>query len=320
MKPVVICLLGPTASGKSAAALALAAHLPVEIITLDSAQAFCDMDIGTAKPSAAERASVPHHLIDIVSPLEVYSAARFREDCIALMAQIQARGHVPLIVGGTMLYYKALREGLSSLPAADPALREEIRSRAQAIGWPALHAELARLDPETAARLAPLDSQRIERALEVVRLTGRPMAISFENTTAPLPVTLRPIALVPAERSGLHARIEQRFDAMLAAGLVDEVVALRERYDLHPALASMRCVGYRQAWEYLEGQYDRATLRDRGIFATRQLAKRQLTWLRSTPDLTVIDCLREDAPQAVCEAALRLVEGASPTPAAPFEW
>ena len=306
MNAPVICLLGPTASGKSAAALALAEHLPIEIITLDSAQAYCDMDIGTAKPSAEERARVPHHLIDFLSPMEAYSAARFRADAIELVAQIRSRGHVPVIVGGTMLYYKALREGLATLPGADETVREALRARAAAQGWPALHAALAALDAATAARLSPNDSQRIERALEVVMTTGTPLAALHASLRAPAPFPLKPIALVPSDRAALHTRIAARFDAMLAAGLVDELASLRARYPLNENLPSMRCVGYRQAWDYLEGRMPHSELRDRGIFATRQLCKRQLTWLRSTPDVQIIDCLSEGRNQQVCEWALRV--------------
>ncbi len=279
------------------------------------------MDIGTAKPTLAERAVCPHHLIDVVSPLEVYSAARFREDCIALVDAITRRGHVPLIVGGTMLYYKALRDGLSEMPAADEAIRAEIREQAARLGWPALHAKLARLDPDTTARLKPNDSQRIERALEVVRVTGRPLAEAHRQAGSPPPFALFPIALAPSNRALLHARIAERFDSMLARGLVDEVRSLRERYRLTADMPSMRCVGYRQGWEFLEGRIDAATMRDQGIFATRQLAKRQLTWLRGMPEMRVVDCLAQDAAQRVCELAQRVVAGELPPAApAPFEW
>ncbi|WP_346285663.1 tRNA (adenosine(37)-N6)-dimethylallyltransferase MiaA [Zoogloea sp.] len=294
--PPAILLMGPTASGKTACALALARSLPVEIISVDSALVFRDMDIGTAKPSAAEQAACPHHLIDILSPEETYSAARFCEDARRLMGEITARGRIPLLVGGTMLYYKALREGLSDLPEADPALRREIEDAAARDGWPALHAELARLDAEAAARLEPNDAQRIQRALEIVRLTGQPLAASYARREA-TPDSHRyiPVALNPGDRAVLHARIEKRFDAMLLAGFVDEVVALRRRYALDPGLPSMRCVGYRQALEYLEGHCDLQTFRSKGIFATRQLAKRQITWQRNFRenwgDLLEVECL-----------------------------
>ncbi len=310
--PPALLLLGPTASGKTASALALAQALPVEIVSVDSALVYRDMDIGTAKPSAAELASCPHHLIDIVSPEDSYSAARFRADAIRLMAEISARGRIPLLAGGTMLYFKALRDGLSDLPAADTALRQAIDEAAAARGWPAVHAELAALDPAAAARLEPTDAQRIQRALEIVRLTGRPLADSYaRREDDALPCRLLPIALAPSDRGVLHERIAQRFDAMLAAGLVDEVRRLRARYRLEPAMPSMRCVGYRQAWEYLDGHIGGDDLRFKGIAATRQLAKRQLTWQRqfreTWPGLIELDCLRPDLPDAVREAALRLL-------------
>ena len=290
MKPLAVCLAGPTASGKSAAALALAAELPLEIISVDSAQVYRGMDIGTAKPSAAERARVPHHLIDILEPTQAYSAARFVADAQRLIAEIRARGRLPLLVGGTMLYFKALADGLSAMPPADAAVRAQIDAEAADRGWPALHAELARVDTQTASRLAPADAQRIQRALEVWRLSGRTMSDWHAQpvpaqTTAALPL----VSLEPADRSWLHARIAERFDAMLAAGLVEEARALRARGDLSALLPSMRCVGYRQAWAALESGSERG-LRDSGIAATRQLAKRQLTWLRSMPGRTVVAC------------------------------
>ncbi|MBN8442592.1 MAG: tRNA (adenosine(37)-N6)-dimethylallyltransferase MiaA [Thauera sp.] len=311
--PPALLLLGPTASGKTASALTLAQALPVEIVSVDSALVYRDMDIGTAKPTAAERASCPHHLIDIVSPEEAYSAARFCADARRLMAEITARGRIPLLAGGTMLYFKTLRDGLSDLPPADADIRREIDEHALARGWPALHAELAALDPQAAVRLEPTDAQRIQRALEIVRLTGRPLADSYAlKEGEALPCRLVPIALAPSDRSVLHERIAQRFDAMLGAGLVDEVRALRMKYRLDPAMPSMRCVGYRQAWEYLDGEIDLAALRFKGIAATRQLAKRQLTWQRqfreTWPELVELDCLRPDLSQAVRDAALRLLE------------
>jgi tRNA dimethylallyltransferase len=291
--------MGPTASGKTACALALARRLPVEIISVDSALVFRDMDIGTAKPTPEERAQCPHHLIDVVSPEEAYSAARFRDEALARMGEITARGRIPILAGGTMLYFKALRDGLSDLPQADAALRREILEAAARQGWPMLHAELARLDPEAAARLAPHDAQRIQRALEIVRLTGSPLAESYarQSMAAP-PYRLLPIALAPSDRSVLHQRIADRFGQMLEAGLVAEVEGLRQRYRLTAGMTSMRCVGYRQAWEYLDGACDRAALEFRGIAATRQLAKRQLTWQRqfreTWPDLVEVDCLQAD--------------------------
>ena len=284
--------MGPTASGKTALAMQLADRFPVELVSVDSAQVFRDMDIGTAKPDRATLAKYPHHLIDLISPEERYSAARFRDDALRVMAEITARGKVPLLVGGTMLYFKALREGLADLPQADAALRAEIEAEAARHGWPALHAELARLDPATAQRLAPNDSQRIQRAVEVLRLTGQTLGEFFARQAGPsVPYRLLSIALLPSDRSILHDRIAHRFDEMLADGLVAEVESLRFRYNLAPELPSMRCVGYRQVWEMLAGRIPQAELRNRGVFATRQFAKRQLTWLKSTRELALYDCL-----------------------------
>ncbi|MFA9441211.1 tRNA (adenosine(37)-N6)-dimethylallyltransferase MiaA [Uliginosibacterium sp. sgz301328] len=299
-RPRAIFLMGPTASGKTACALALADALPIEIISVDSALVFRDMDIGTAKPDAAEQARCPHHLIDIVSPEDAYSAARFREDALRLIDDIHGRGNIPLLAGGTMLYYKALREGLSDLPEADPALRAHIDEVAVTRGWPALHAELAALDPDAAARLAPNDAQRIQRALEIVRITGRPLAESYARKSQAEPAAdFLTLMLQPSDRTVLHERIAQRFDAMLAAGFEDEVIALRERYRLRLDMTSMRCVGYRQMWEYLEGETDYATMREKGVAATRQLAKRQITWMRQFvgqwPDVHEVDSLAADA-------------------------
>jgi tRNA dimethylallyltransferase len=299
------CLLGPTASGKTAAALALAARRPVEIISVDSALVYREMDIGTAKPTADERAVAPHHLIDIVDPTDAYSAAQFRSDALRLTAEIHARGRLPLLVGGTMLYYKALTQGLSDLPGADPDLRATLDADAARDGWPAMHARLAAVDPVTAARLAPNDSQRIQRALEVFMLSGEAMSTLLAAPTrqdeAASAWRFVPFALEPSDRSVLHARIEKRFDTMLNGGFIDEVVKLRERGDLSPEMPSMRCVGYRQAWEYLDGAVDYATMRDKGIFATRQLCKRQLTWLRSMPERVVVDCCDPHATARVLE-------------------
>ena len=303
--PPAILLMGPTASGKTAVTLEIAARFPVEIISVDSAQVFRDMDIGTAKPACAERTAIPHHLIDIIDPGESYSAAQFRADAARLMREIVARGRVPLLSGGTMLYFKALREGLSDLPEADAKVRAALDAEAKERGWPALHAELAQVDAPAAARLNANDAQRIQRALEVFRITGKPMsALQGARIAGSLPFRFIPVALVPSDRAVLHQRIEQRFAAMLAAGLVDELAALRQKYTLHPALPSMRCVGYRQAWEHLEGAYDRATLRDKGIYATRQLAKRQLTWLRAMAGIASFDCVAPD-PGAQVLAHLR---------------
>jgi tRNA dimethylallyltransferase len=311
-----LCLAGPTASGKTAAALAIAQRWPVEIISVDSALVYRGMDIGTAKPAAAERAAVPHHLIDIRDPLQAYSAAEFVRDATRLIGEIQARGRRPLLVGGTMLYFKALFTGLDAMPAAHPALRAQIDAEARERGWPALHAELAQVDPVTAQRLAPNDSQRIQRALEVWRASGKPISAYHAHATdainliAPHAAPVRVgslFSLEPQDRSWLHVRIAQRFDAMLAAGLLDEVRALRARGDLSPDLPSMRCVGYRQAWEHLNGEFDAQGLRERGIAATRQLAKRQLTWLRSMPQRQVVPC---DAPDALAQL-LRAVEASA---------
>jgi len=305
-----LCLAGPTASGKSAAALAIAAALAprraVEIVSVDSALVYRGMDIGTAKPSAAERAAVPHHLIDIVDPAERYSAARFVADANAAIAAIRRRGAVPLLVGGTMLYFKALFDGLDALPEADAGLRADIDARAARAGWPALHAELAAIDPASAARLAPNDSQRIQRALEVHQLSGRPLSAwhsAPDGRTPPL------IALEPNDRAWLHARIGERFAAMLAAGFVDEVRRLRGRADLHAGLPSMRAVGYRQAWAALDGgELDLADVAARASAATRQLAKRQLTWLRAMRWRRVVACDDADAIDQVVALARRHVE------------
>jgi tRNA dimethylallyltransferase len=284
LQSVAYALLGPTASGKSTLALEAAEKLPLEIVSMDSALVYRGMDIGTAKPSAAQRARVPHHLIDLIDPDEAYSAGRWRRDALAGIQEILTRRKIPLLVGGTMLYYRTLTGGLDTLPPADAQLRGEIDADAARRGWPALHAELARVDPKTAQRLAPHDSQRIQRALEVWRLTGRPLSTLQGVERQDLPFELKGIALMP-ERAVLHERIAQRFDAMLELGLIDEVQALRQRYRLSAAMPSMRAVGYRQVWEYLEGRYDKETLKEKAVTATRQLAKRQLTWLRSFPGL-----------------------------------
>lgn len=329
--PFCIALAGPTASGKTAAALAIAERYPVEIISVDSALVYRGMDIGTAKPSAHELAAVPHHLINIRDPLQAYSAAEFVQDAQQLIKDISARGKLALLVGGTMLYFKALFDGLDDMPKADPAVRAALALEAAAQGWPALHQELARVDPVTAARLAPLDSQRISRALEVFRLTGQPLSSFHQrNATKNIADSARPacasslISLEPQDRAWLHARIAQRFDAMLAAGFIDEVKALRARGDLTPDLPSMRCVGYRQAWEALDaleadspgGKFsdkDASILRDKGIFATRQLAKRQITWLRSMPQREVVAC---DAPTALEQVLERVKTHRSNCPCA----
>jgi tRNA dimethylallyltransferase len=286
--------MGPTASGKTALAVSLVEHSPLEIISVDSALVYRGMDIGTAKPDAATLARAPHHLLDIRDPTEAYSAAAFCDDARRLMADIVARGKVPLLVGGTMLYFRALLQGLDELPRADAALRKKLEHAAAARGWPALHAELARVDPATAARLAPNDSQRIGRALEIFQLTGTPMSALLDRAQTELPYRVLQLALIPPDRAVLHQRIAARFDAMLAEGLVDEVKTLRRSYALNADLPAMRAVGYRQAWAYLDGEIDLTALREQGIAATRQLAKRQLTWLRSWPDALALDCLAED--------------------------
>jgi tRNA dimethylallyltransferase len=280
MTPAVL-LMGPTASGKTAVALELAARLPVEIVSVDSAQVYRGMDVGTAKPDAATRSRVRHHLLDLIDPDQAYSAARFRVDALAAIAGVRARGRIPLLVGGTMLYFKALREGLSDLPPADAAVRARLDARAADEGWPALHAELAHVDPATAARLDPADSQRIQRALEVYALSGRPISALRGARRSPAEAGLVSLALIPQDRAELHRRIAIRFDAMLAAGLVDELAGLRRRFRLDASMPSMRCVGYRQAWQFIDGDGDCDALRERGAAATRQLARRQLTWLRS---------------------------------------
>ena len=308
MKLRALCLAGPTASGKSALAMALAEQVPLEIISVDSALVYRGMDIGTAKPSAAERAVVPHHLIDILDPVQTYSAARFVADASQLIEEIHARGRLPLLVGGTMLYYKALREGLDEMPPADAAVRAALDQEAAERGWPALHAELALVDAATAARLAPADAQRVQRALEVWRVSGRQLSSwqrgrSAEAAQQAWAASLPMVALEPLSRAWLHARIADRFDAMLGAGFLAEVQALRARGDLRPELPSMRCVGYRQAWAALDGgQLD--GLREATIAATRQLAKRQLTWLRSTPVQVRVAC---DQSGAMQQAVLQLM-------------
>jgi len=321
-----IAIAGPTACGKTAGALALAAVLArrgvrTEIVSVDSALVYCGMDIGTAKPSAGERASVPHHLIDIRDPLQAYSAAEFVQDATRLVGEIRARGALPLLVGGTMLYFKALFDGIDDMPPADAAVRARIDAQAAREGWPALHAELARVDPATAARLAPGDSQRIQRALEVWHVSGQPLS-SFHttkkgaNSAGPVSVTAL-FSLEPQDRAWLHARIAQRFDAMLQAGFLEEVGSLRARGDLHPDLPSMRCVGYRQAWEALDAEaasdrpLDLDGLRERGIAATRQLAKRQITWLRAMPQRRAIASDAPDALAQLLHGALALVPGAA---------
>lgn len=303
-KPVPL-LLGPTASGKSAISMLIARGRPVEIVSVDSALVYRGMDVGTAKPTPQERREVPHHLIDILDPAQSYSAAQFVQDALRLCREIRARGRMPLLVGGTMLYAKALIEGLHDLPPADARLRAQLDDEARRLGWPALHARLAEVDPATAARLKPGDAQRIQRALELHALTGEPMSALLARSPRPASdERFLTIALEPSDRAVLHARIAARFHRMLDEGFIEEVQRLRARGDLHPGLPSIRCVGYRQAWEWLDGACDRDTMIARAIAATRQLAKRQLTWLRSMPQRRVVDCLAEDAGAQV-EALLR---------------
>lgn len=296
-----IFLMGPTASGKTGAAVALAAALPVEIISVDSALVYRDMDIGTAKPDAATLQQAPHHLINLIPPTQAYSAANFRQDALGLMADISARGRIPLLVGGTMLYFKALEQGMSGLPEADAQVRMSLDAEAAAIGWPAMHAKLAKVDALTAARLAPNDSQRIQRALEVHAISGRRLSdLIAEQSSQVLPYQVLKIALLPSDRQLLHERIAMRFEQMLAAGLVDEVRALLIKYPVLTAESTaMRCVGYRQVLHYLAGEIGLDELRDRGVFATRQLAKRQLTWLRSMPQVRALDSLQSNINELV---------------------
>ena len=299
--PPAIFLMGPTASGKTGLAVELYKHLPVELISVDSALVFKAMNIGTAKPDSATLAQAPHHLIDLIPPTEVYSAAHFRNDALKLMADITARGKVPLLVGGTMLYFKALQGGLSALPEANPAVRAKLDAEALKIGWPSMHAKLTKIDPETAARLEPGDAQRVQRALEVYEISGKTMT-ELHNASSgdDLPYRLLKVALVPSDRAVLHSRIATRFDDMLKQGFLEEVKALLKQYpSLTAELPSMRCVGYRQALEHLAGDYDETELRDRGIFATRQLAKRQLTWLRGMDDTVEVDCLNPNMVELV---------------------
>ncbi len=303
--------MGPTASGKTDLAVALAERFPVEIVSVDSALVYRGMDIGAAKPDAATLARAPHRLINLLEPTEAYSAGRFKRDALAAMDEIRAAGSVPLLAGGTMLYFKALLEGLDELPQAAPALRAELEARAARQGWPALHAELARLDPVTAARLAPNDSQRIQRALELCLTTNGPMSALLGARSAQPPAwRYRQFALIPGDREWLRQRINLRFRLMLEAGLVEELRGLRARHALSPALPSMRCVGYRQAWSYLEGAIDAAGLEQQGSAATRQLAKRQLTWLRSWRDAEALDPISPDTPSRLMSQVEALLKEA----------
>lgn len=310
--PSAIVLMGPTASGKTAIALELARILPCEIVSVDSALVYKGMDIGTAKPDAAARKAVPHHLIDLIEPHETYSAARFRDDALTAMREITERGRIPLLAGGTMLYFQALLEGLNTLPEADPMIRLVIDTMAEAQGWPAVHAKLAQVDPATAARLNPNDAQRVQRALEIYYITGKSMGELLEKPRyVYFPYAPIKIALVPSDRAVLHARIEQRFDEMLQDGLVRELEQLRESYGLDANMPSMRCVGYRQAWQHLNGAFGLDDLRSQGIAATRQLAKRQLTWLRGMDDATQFDSLGENLAPRILEYVRREIEAHS---------
>ncbi len=303
--PPAIFLMGPTASGKTALALALANRYPCDIISVDSALVYRDMDIGTAKPDAAMLAQAPHRLINLCDPAEPYSAATFREDALREMAEISARGRIPLLVGGTMMYFKFLRDGAADLPQADESVRSQLLAEAETQGWPWMHERLAEVDPAAAARLQPMDQQRIQRALEVYRVSGKTLTQYWaEQQTEPLPYQLVNLAVCPTDRALLHQRIAWRFEQMLQQGFVDEVRRLYQRGDLHTGLPSIRAVGYRQVWEYLDGLYDYDSMRERGIIATRQLAKRQITWLRSWPDL---HWLETDSPDLLT-SALKILE------------
>ena len=301
-RPPAIFLMGATATGKTALACALAERFPLALVSVDSALVYRGLDIGTAKPDAATLARHPHRLIDIRDPSEPYSAAEFRGDALAAMDAIAHDGHVPLLVGGTGLYFRALATGLSALPEANPALRARIADEAARIGWPALHERLRSLDAVSAERIRPGDAQRIQRALEIIELTGEPLSALIGGPPERPPWRILKLALVPRDRARLHARIAERFDAMLAGGFLDEVHALRQRGDLDPDLPALRAVGYRQAWEHLEGATDAPTFRERAIFATRQLAKRQTTWLRSELDARWFDPDEARTEEAVAAA------------------
>ena len=306
--PPAIFLMGPTASGKTGVAVELAQTLPVEIISVDSALVYRDMNIGTAKPDVPTLAKAPHHLIDILNPTEAYSAAAFRRDALRLMKDITQRGKIPLLVGGTMLYFKALREGLNELPESNPVVRAALNAEIAQHGIRHLHLQLAQVDAKTAMRLHPTDTQRIQRAMEIYRITGSPMSGLIgprQNTT--LPCRIIPIALLPGDRAQLHARIATRFKTMLALGLVDELHMLRKKYALHARMTAMRCVGYRQAWQFMEGEIDDVQLLETGTAATRQLAKRQLTWLRAMPGNIEVDCLLPDLTQKVINILSQLL-------------
>jgi tRNA dimethylallyltransferase len=311
-RPLAIFLMGPTASGKTALACELSERFPLDLVSVDSALVYRGMDIGTAKPDAATLARYPHALVDIRDPAQPYSAADFRDDALAAMQSIGARGRVPLLVGGTGLYFRALQQGLAALPQADASIRQRLGAEARQLGWPALHARLARLDPAAAARIGSNDAQRLQRALEVIELSGRPLSeLQQRSHAAPFPWRVLKLALMPRERSVLHERIARRFDAMLADGFLDEVRALRTRDDLHADLPAIRAVGYRQAWHYLDGKIDAAAFRDQAIFATRQLAKRQITWLRSDLAARFFDPGESGCAPRATEAVRLLLDGAA---------
>jgi len=316
-----VFLLGPTASGKTAVALSLAERFPCEVVSVDSAQVYRGLDIGTAKPGADERSRVPHHLIDMIEPTQAYSVGRFRDDALRIVREIHSRGRLPILAGGTMLYFSALTRGLADLPQADPRLRAEIEADAARDGWPALHEALGKVDAATAARIEPTDSQRIQRALEVHRITGEALSeLQARREPVELPFAALRLALEPSDRAVLHERIASRFRSMLGAGLVDEVVRLREKHRLSGELPSMRAVGYRQVWQTLEGEQPAQTLEDRGIAATRQLAKRQITWLRAMaqPGHDTLapperfDCLDASLTRRVAERVTRFLDQSSP--------
>lgn len=309
MTSTIVCLTGPTAAGKSACVAQLAARWPVDIINVDSATIYRGMDIGTAKPSKAEQARVAHHLLDIRDPAESYSAADFRHDALQLIADSRKRGRTPVLCGGTMLYYKALRDGLNDLPQADPTIRADIDRQASQMGWPAMHQRLAQFDAATAARLAPNDSQRIQRAIEVYRLAGKPMSVLLaQSPTQPeTDYSYVTISLEPSDRKALHKRIAHRYQAMVQQGLREEVTLLHQRSDLHLGLPSVRCVGYRQLWDYLDGNTTLDAAIEQAIAATRRLAKRQLTWLRAQPERHVIDCLNDNAAALFIDTASKFL-------------
>jgi tRNA dimethylallyltransferase len=298
-KPPIVCILGPTASGKTDLAVELVEHFPMDIISVDSAMVYRGMDIGTAKPDTKTLARAPHRLIDFLDPAIAYSAAEFRADALREMAEITKAGRIPLLVGGTMMYFKALLHGLAEMPAADEQIRETLLAEAKEKGWDKLHVKLAEVDPQSAQRIHPNDPQRISRALEVYQLTGVPLSAWQAQPSEPLPYQPLLISLFPSDRAWLHERIERRFHLMVEQGLIEEVRALFERADLDESMSSVRAVGYRQVWEYLKGEQEKDQMIERGIIATRQLAKRQLTWLRSMPDLVTFDSKNNDLYQEV---------------------